>query len=260
MIGVFGGSGFYSLLEDMEEREVSTPYGKPSTFIRIGKIGNRDVAFLPRHAEGHVYPPHKVPFKANIWAMKELGVKRILTTTACGSLKREIKPGDFVIPDQFVNFTRRDDTFYDGPETIHVAMDEPYCPELRRLLFENAKKRGLSVHPSGTVVMIQGPRFSSKAESRFFSRQGFDIINMSQYPEMILARELEMCYSTISIVTDYDVGLHDDPSIPPVNTKDFLAVFAKNVDNVRELIFDVIPNIPEKRECVCSRALENARV
>lgn len=259
IIGVFGGSGFYSLLEDAEEKKISTPYGKPSSLVRIGKIGGRDVAFIARHGDKHEYPPHKVPFKANVWAMHELGVKRIVTTTACGSLKKEIKPGDFVVPDQFVNFTRREDTFHDGPETIHVAMDEPYCPELRKALYETAKKNGLPAHQNGTVVVIQGPRFSSKAESRFFSNQGFDIVNMSQYPEVVLARELEICYAAISIVTDYDVGLHGDPSIPPVNAESYLKVFAQNVEKVKKLIHDVIQKIPEERNCICKNALEGAR-
>jgi 5'-methylthioadenosine phosphorylase len=260
IIGVFGGSGFYSLLDGAEEKKVSTPYGKPSSLVRVGKIGGRDVAFISRHGDRHEYPPHKVPFKANVWAMRELGVKRILTTTACGSLKREIKPGDFVIPDQFFNFTRRDDTYHDGPETVHLSADEPYCPELRKALFETAKKNGLPVHPSGTVVVIQGPRFSSRAESNFFKNAGFDIINMSQYPEVVLARELEICYAAISIVTDYDVGLHGDPSIPPVKAQDYMAVFAQNVEKVKKLINDVIPRIPKERNCICKSALESAKV
>lgn len=259
MIGVFGGSGFYSLLEDAEERKISTPYGKSSSLVRIGKISGRDVAFLARHGDKHEYPPHKVPFKANIWAMRELGVKRIVTTTACGSLKREIKPGDFVIPNQFVNFTRREDTFHNGPETVHISSDEPYCPELRKILFETANKNNLNIHPNGTVVVIQGPRFSSRAESGFFKNCGFDIINMSQYPEVVLARELEICYAAISIVTDYDVGLHDDPSIQPVRAQDYLAVFAQNVEKVKKLIHDVIPEIPDERNCICAKALEGAK-
>ncbi|MBI5061243.1 MAG: MTAP family purine nucleoside phosphorylase, partial [Candidatus Aenigmarchaeota archaeon] len=188
MIGIIGGSGFYSLLDDMKEKNTSTPYGKPSSTIRIGKIGNKTVAFIARHGDEHDLPPHKVPFKANAWALKQLGVKRILATSACGSLKKDIKPGDIVIPDQFVNFTRREDTFYDGPETVHISSHEPYCPELRKMIFDTAVKNGLPAHPSGTVVVIQGPRFSSQAESHFFRKLGFDIVNMTQYPEVMLAR------------------------------------------------------------------------
>ncbi|MBI5347398.1 MAG: S-methyl-5'-thioadenosine phosphorylase [Candidatus Aenigmarchaeota archaeon] len=259
MIGIFGGSGFYSLMESAKEKMIQTPYGNTSSPVRIGKIAGRDVAFIARHGAKHEYPPHKVPFRANVWAMKELGAECIITTTACGSLKKEIMPGDFIVPDQFFNATRRKDTFYDA-ETVHISAHEPYCPVLRKILSETAAKNGFRVHPSGTVVVIQGPRFSSRAESAFFRSQGFDIINMTQYPEVVLARELEMCYASVSIVTDYDVGLHSDPSIPPVSTENYLSVFKQNVEKVKKLIVDAVPCVPESRACACKDALDGAKI
>lgn len=260
MIGIIGGSGFYSLLEEAKEKKISTPYGKPSSKIMIGKIGNKEVAFLARHGVKHQYPPHKIPYKANIFALKELGVDRIIAPSAVGSLKAEIKPGSFLIPDQLVNFTRREDTFYDGPETTHVSYAEPYCPELRELLIKVSKKMKLPVHNNGTVVVVQGPRFSTKAESYFFRKQDWDIINMTQYPECVLARELEICYANISIITDYDTGLKNDPNVKPVSLEEVIGVFNENNEKLKKLIFEIVPKIPEKRECICSRALEGARI
>ncbi len=268
MIGIIGGSGFYSLLEGAEERKVSTPYGKPSSLMRIGKIGGKDVVFMARHGDRHDLPPHKVPFRANIWALKQVGVERIIATAACGSLKKEIMPGDFVIPDQFANFTRREDTFYDGPETVHVSFHEPYCSELRSVLLKTASAN-MRVHPRGTVAVIQGPRFSTRAESEFYKKFGFDIINMTQYPEVALARELEMCYSSVSIVTDYDTGLHEEQmtadfqsasAVAPVNAQDFLRIFSQNVERVKLLITDAIPLVPDDRKCGCKDALKNAKL
>ncbi|MBI5060751.1 MAG: MTAP family purine nucleoside phosphorylase, partial [Candidatus Aenigmarchaeota archaeon] len=182
-----------------------------------------------------------------------------LATSACGSLKKDIKPGDIVIPDQFVNFTRREDTFYDGPETVHVSSHEPYCSELRKIIFDAAATNGLPAHPKGTVVVIQGPRFSSQAESHFFRKLGFDIVNMTQYPEVMLARELEMCYASVCIVTDYDTGMQDS-DVMPVTVESFLKVFQQNVDKIKKLMIDITPKIPEERKCICKNALENAKL
>ncbi len=259
MIGIFGGSGFYSLLENAVSKDVETPFGKPSSRITIGKIGGRDVAFIARHGEKHQFPPHKIPYKANIWAFKELGVDRIISPSAVGSLKKEIKPGEFLVPSQFVNFTRRDDTFYHD-ETVHVAFHEPYCPELRQLLISTAKTMGLSVHEKGTIVVIQGPRFASHAESNMFRAMGFDIINMTQYPEVVLAREKEMCYANISIITDYDTGVKDDPTIKPVTIEEVLRVFKANNEKIKKMIFELVPKIPESRKCICASALDGARL
>lgn len=260
-IGVFGGSGFYRFLEKWEEVQVKTPYGSPSAPLRVSKVGSRSVAFLPRHGDHHQYPPQSVPYRANVFAFKQVGVERILGPCAVGSLKPGRRPGDLVICDQFVNFTSgRKDTFYDGPETTHISSAEPYCPQLRRIITEAAGELGLPTHPRGTVVVIQGPRFSTKAESVFFRKQGWDVINMTQYPEAILARELEICYANISLVTDYDAGLEGDPSIKPVSHEEVIRIFNKNIENLRSLITKVIKTLPEKRSCSCGSALKGARL
>jgi len=193
-------------------------------------------------------------------AFRKLGVERVIGPCAVGSLKPDVKPGDIVLCDQFVNFTRnRKDTFYDGPETTHISTADPYCPEMRSVALEASKKIGVRVKERGTVVVIEGPRFSTRAESKFFSSQGWDLINMTQYPEVVLAREREMCYLNISIVTDYDVGLEGNPKIKPVTHEDVIRVFNENIQKLRELIFETIRLLPSKRGCECGRALEKAR-
>lgn len=257
-IGVFGGSGFYQLLDKVEERFINTPYGAPSDKIALGEVGGRRVAFLPRHGHGHRHPAHAINYRANLWAMKSLGVKRIIAPSAVGSLQPHIKPGDFVLCDQFVDRTAgRNDTFYDGPVSIHISSADPYCPELRELAAAAARELGITVHPRGTVVVIQGPRFSTRAESRWFSGMGWEVINMTQYPEVVLARELEICYVNISLVTDYDVGL-EGSGIEPVTADEVIRVFNENNRRVRELIFELIPRIPLERGCPCPTALKSA--
>ncbi len=255
-IGVFGGSGLYTLLEAAEEIKVDTPYGAPSDPITIGEITGRKVAFLPRHGKRHQYPPHTIPYRANLWAMKSLGVTRIVAPCVVGSLQPHIKPGDIIVCDQFIDRTRgRKDTFYDGPVATHISTAEPYCPELRRIVVEAAEALGFSLHPKGTVVVIQGPRFSTKAESLWFKGQGWDVINMTQYPEVVLARELEICYTTISLVTDYDVWKEE-----PVSAGEVQRVFSANIENVKRLIQRVTPSIPAERSCPCSAALQSSRL
>lgn len=259
-IGVFGGSGFYQLLEKVEEKALHTPYGAPSDKIALGEIGGRRVAFLPRHGQGHRLPAHAINYRANLWAMKSLGVHRILAPCAVGSLQPHVKPGDFVICDQFVDRTHgREDTFYDGPVSIHVSSAAPYCPELRELAVQTARELDITVHPRGTVVVIQGPRFSTRAESKWFSSQGWEVINMTQYPEAVLARELEICYVNVSLVTDYDVGL-EGTGIEPVTAQEAMRVFGENNRRVRELIFRLIPEIPRERSCPCTTALQSATI
>jgi 5'-methylthioadenosine phosphorylase len=257
-IGVFGGSGFYSFLEDVEEVEIETPYGAPSAPLAIGDIGGKRVAFLPRHGRSHELPPHAIPYRANVWAMRELGVQRVIGPNASGALKAGLGLGDFVVCDQFVDRTSgRKDTFYDGPETTHVSAAEPYCPELRRLLVETATELGITVRDGGTVVVIQGPRFSSRAESRWFQEAGWDTINMTAYPEGHLARELELCYANISMVTDHDVGVE---GATPVSHEQVVTVFNANNERLRELLFAVIPKIPpQPEEHLCATALRGAR-
>jgi 5'-methylthioadenosine phosphorylase len=260
-IGVFGGSGFYSFFKNAKEITVSTPYGPPSGKLTLSTVEGKQLAFLPRHGIHHQYPPHRVPYKANIHAFKQLGVTRIIAPNAVGSLKPEVEPGDLVFCDQFVNFTSgREDTFYDGPETTHVSTAEPYCPQMRSVAIDAAKRLGLRFKGTGTVVVIQGPRFSTKAESRFFRGQGWDVINMTQYPEVVLAREKELCYLNISLATDYDSGLEGDPKVKPVSHEQVIKVFNRNMEALRRLIVEIAKELPEKRNCDCGSALEHARL
>jgi 5'-methylthioadenosine phosphorylase len=255
-VGVFGGSGFHSLLDDPQAIEIETPYGAPSAPAMIGEIGGRRVAFMPRHGVLHQYPPHMINYRANVWAMKLLGAKRIIGPSACGSLDWHVKPGDFVICDQFVDRTNgRKDTFYDGPTTTHVSSADPYCPTMRDIAIRKGRELGITVHETGTVVVIQGPRFSTRAESRWFASQGWEVVNMTQYPEAYLARELEICYCNISLITDHDAGTE---GVEPVTNDEVIRVFAENNQKLKDLLFAMIPALPEERSCVCETALEGA--
>src|SRR5579859_588927 len=256
-IGIFGGSGFYSFLDRVEEVEVETPYGKPSAPLAIGEVGGRRVAFLPRHGRGHELPPAQIPYRANVWAMRELGVRRIIGPCASGALRADLELGEFVVCDQFVDRTRgRADTFYEAAPVTYVSAADPYCPELRRLLVDTARELGIPVRDGGTVVVIQGPRFSTRAESRWFQNEGWDMINMTAYPEGYLARELELCYANISMVTDHDVGVE---GAEPVSHEQVIRVFQENNVRLRELLFAVIPKIGPQPQDVCATALRNAR-
>jgi 5'-methylthioadenosine phosphorylase len=258
-VGIFGGSGFYSFLDKVEQVAIETPYGPPSAPVSIGRIEGREVAFLPRHGLKHEFPPHKINYRANVWALKELGVSRVIGPCAAGSLRRDVAPGEFVICDQLVDRTTgRIDTFYDGPVTTHVAYADPYCPELRSLALETSRAHGIDVHERGTVVTIQGPRFSTRAESKWFQDAGWEVINMTQYPEAYLARELEMCYVNISLITDYDVGVEGE--VEAVSHEKVIEVFNANNDKLRGLLFALVPQIPAERSCPCSSALEGARL
>lgn len=260
MIGIFGGSGFYSLLDNAEVIEKETPFGSPSSPVTVGTIGRQEVAFIARHGLHHEYPPHKIPYRANMYAFRELGVTRIIAPAAVGSLRAEIKPGHFVVPDQFVNFTVRDDTFFNEVPVTHISAADPYCPELREIIINMAKSLGLPVHTRGTVVVINGPRFATRAESEFYRKNGWDIINMTQYPEVVLAREMEMCYASVCLVTDYDVGVKDSQSSTgPVSARAVADAFAQNSEKMKRLILDCIPNVPLERNCECKHALDNAR-
>jgi len=257
IVGIFGGSGFYRFLDDVEEVAVDTPYGPPSARIRLGEIDGTRVAFMPRHGDEHTLPPHRINYRANVWAMREVGVTRIIGPSACGSLKPELEPGTFVVCDQFVDRTSgREDTFYDGPQTTHVSAADPYCPDLTRVLAEADPE----VRTGGTVVVIQGPRFSTRAESRWFAGAGWDVVNMTQYPEAWLARELQLCYVNLMLVTDYDVGLEGSPDVPPVSADTAFEVFSENLDRLRALLFRVVPEIRPRPECSCASALGSAVV
>jgi len=261
-IGVFGGSGFYSFFGKAGATvRVTTPYGPPSAKVTLSDIGGMRVAFMPRHGVNHQFPPHAIPYKANVYAFKQLGVERIIAPNAVGSLRAELEPGDLVFCDQFVNFTAgRDDTFYSGPVTTHVSTARPYCPQMGKIAVKAAKRLGIKFHESGTVVVVQGPRFSTKAESRFFRAQGWDVINMTQYPEVVLAREQEICYLNVSVITDYDAGLEGDPSVRPVSHHEVIGVFEEKMATLRELIAAIIGDMPRERSCDCGSALGNARI
>ena len=259
-VGIFGGSGFYSLLSDAREVTVSTPYGEPSAPVVVGDVGGRSVGFLPRHGPKHQLPPHAINYRANVWAMKSLGATDLILPCAAGSLQKEVSPGHFVVCDQVVDRTSgRKDTFYDGPETTHVTFAEPYDAEMRAVAVTAARRLGITVHDGGTVVVIQGPRFSTKAESQWFSAMGWQVINMTQYPEVILARELEMAALNISLITDYDVGLEDDPDVEPVSHAAVIKVFEANNARLRELLFEIVPALPLSPDRPALRALEGAR-
>jgi 5'-methylthioadenosine phosphorylase len=258
-IAVVGGSGFYELLTDVEHHAVQTPYGPPSGQVAVGSYKGARVAFLARHGAGHRYPPHTINYRANIWALASLGATRILGPNASGSLQPHVKPGDFVVVDQFVDrTTNREATFYDGPPVVHIGGAEPYCPELRALAVTAGRELGITVHQTGTVVVIQGPRFSTRAESRWFSSEGWEVVNMTQFPEQVLARELELCYVGISLITDYDVGLADRDDIEAVSVAGVIEVFHRNNARVRDLLLRMIPRIPRERACICATALTGA--
>jgi len=261
-VGVFGGSGFYNLLTDPVERvSVQTPYGAPSDAVTIARVGDVRVAFLPRHGPHHLIPPHAINYRANVWAMAQLGVRRLIAPTAAGSLQPGVRPGDFVVCDQFVDRTYgRAQTFYDGPRVAHVSTADPYCPELRAATILAAQRMDIRLHERGTVVVIQGPRFSTRAESQWFSRQGWAVINMTQYPEVALARELALCYVNISLITDYDAGLEGEAAAGAVTVHDVVGVMRDNNFRVRQLIERLLSRLAGERSCPCPSALDHAVV
>jgi 5'-methylthioadenosine phosphorylase len=256
-VGVFGGSGFYSLIEDAKEVWIETPYGAPSDRMAIGEIAGRRVAFLPRHGKDHRYPPHEINYRANAFAMKTLGVTHVIGPTACGSLTLEVKPGSMVVADQLVDRTSaRKDTFFDGPVTTHVSFADPYCPTLRPIAVDVLRSLGIETHGRGTIVVCQGPRFSTRSESKWYQSQGWEVINMTQYPEAYLARELGMCYVNISLITDYDVGLE---GMPPVTHHEVMEVFRRNNERTKTAIGRIVGRIPLGADCSCRHSLEGAR-
>ncbi len=255
-IAIIGGSGVYdaSMLDNVREVEIDTPFGKPSDAITIGSFGETNVAFLPRHGKGHRISPSKLNSRANILALKKLGVKRIISASAVGSLKLEHKPLDIVIPDQIFDRTRmRKSTFFEDGIVVHIGFADPFCPEMSSLLADITNELGYSVHSKGTYVCMEGPQFSTRAESRVYQNLGFDIIGMTALPEAKLAREAEICYSMIATVTDYDVWHEED-----VNIETVIANAVKNEEAVRNIIKEAVPRISLKRICVCSNALAGA--
>lgn len=256
-IGVIGGSGLYDMrgLEDVKAHKVNTPFGNPSDEIITGRIEGIGVAFLPRHAKGHKILPSELPSKANIYALKSLGVEWIISIGAVGSMKEEIKPRDFVIPDQIFDRTRaRPATFFGDGIVAHVGFANPYCPVLSELLYTCARELGYGVHRGGIYLCIEGPQFSTKAESRIYRQWGVDIIGMTSLPEARLAREAEICYATVALVTDYDVWREAEE----VTIEMVLDNLLVNAQHAKDLIRTVVSRIPEVRECECARALTNA--
>ena len=255
-IGIFGGTGIYDsgLLKDSKEITIDTPFGKTSDSITIGEFNGRNIAFMPRHGKKHTIPPHLINFRANIWAFKELGVKRIIAPSAVGSLKKEFEPGNFALPSQFIDFTKsRKGTFSEDGRVIHISVADPFCPELQKIILDVTKKQEIQIHKDCTYVCIEGPRFSTKAESIFFRTTGADIIGMTLVPECQLAKEAQICYVNISTVTDYDVWAEK-----PVTAKEVMETLAKNVEMTKKLLTLVVDQIPKTKSCSCEKALEEA--
>ena len=252
-VGVYGGSGLYSLLEDVVEVAVDTPFGSTSAPLTVGSVGLRRVAFLPRHGRDHSLPPHRVPYRANAWALWQLGVRAVFAPCASGSLQPEIRRGDFVVLDQIVDRTYgRDATFHDGPDTPaglapvdHVSFAAPYDARLRAAAVEACRAEAVDVHDGGTVVVINGPRFSTKAESRWYAAQGWQVVNMTQMPEAVLAAEAHIPYAAIALITDYDVGLEGVPGIEPVTMEEVFATLERNAEVVRKVLFRAIELLPD---------------
>ncbi|MDD4955558.1 MAG: S-methyl-5'-thioadenosine phosphorylase [Candidatus Omnitrophica bacterium] len=258
-IGIIGGSGLYKLdgIKIKEEAEVSTPFGKPSDKFIIAEFEGKDVVFLPRHDKRHTINPTEINYRANIYGMKKLGVGRIVSVTACGSLKEEYKPLDFVVPMQFVDRTNqaRKQTFFDEGVVAHIAFAHPVCENLARVVYSSAEKKGVTVHFGGTYVNMEGPQFSTLAESNLYRSMGFGIIGMTNMTEARLAREAEICYSTLAAVTDYDCWHQTHET---VTVEMIIANLQKNVENSKEIIKEIIRQMPEKRVCGCREALKYA--
>ncbi|BCL15836.1 S-methyl-5'-thioadenosine phosphorylase [Micromonospora sagamiensis] len=256
-IAVIGGSGLYALLDNAVEHRVETPYGPPSDAITVAEVAGRRVAFLPRHGRDHRHPPHLIPYRANLWALRSLGVRRVLAPCAVGGLRPELGPGSFVVPDQLIDRTSgRAQTYYDRG-AVHVSFADPYCPAGRRTLLDAAAGRGVSAVDGGTVVVVEGPRFSTRAESRWFTAIGGSVVNMTGHPEAVLARELALCYTSIALVTDLDAGVEGGHS---VTQEEVFRVFGENTDRLRDILLDAVAALPAERECTCASALDGIKL
>ncbi len=259
-IGIIGGSGLYSIegLKIEDERTMQTPFGNPSDKIILGELEGINVAFLPRHGRGHIIPPHQLNFRANIYALKAVGVERIISVSAVGSMKEKIKPGDIVIIDQFIDRTKmRHQTFFEDGIVAHVSFADPICPDLFEKLFTSAESLGISAHKGGTYICIEGPMFSSRAESRIYRSWNVDVIGMTNYQEAKLAREAEMCYATIALSTDYDCWHETEEDVDATKV---VEVMNKNVATAKKIIKDVLFRIPADRKCPCASSLKFAIV
>jgi 5'-methylthioadenosine phosphorylase len=257
-IGIIGGTGFYDpqIIRNARETRLDTPYGPPSDSITIGELRGRRVAFIPRHGKRHTIRPTDVNSRANIHALKKLGVQRILAPSTVGSLREEYRPGDVVFADQFIDrTTRREESFYTGSEVRHISVAEPMCPDLRKILMSMASEMRINHHRSGTYVCIEGPRFSTKAESKMFRSWGADVVGMTLVPECVLAREAEICYASIGTVTDYDVWKDH-----PVSAGEVARTMKANIEKVKNIITETVAEIPRERTCECKDALKSASV
>jgi 5'-methylthioadenosine phosphorylase len=253
-IGVLGGSGLYALLEDARTVEVDTPYGAPSAPVVVGDVQGRSVAFLPRHGRSHEHPPHRIPYRANLWALRSLGVRQVLAPCAVGGLRPELGPGSLVVPDQLVDRTSgRVQTYYDRG-AVHVPFADPYCPTGRAVALDAARAGDWPVTDGGTLVVVEGPRFSTRAESRWFTAQGWSVVGMTGHPEAVLARELALCYSAVALVTDLDAGVEAGEA---VTHAEVLRVFRENTARLRALLLEVAASLPVARDgCSCGSALD----
>ncbi|SCF17569.1 5'-methylthioadenosine phosphorylase [Micromonospora coriariae] len=265
-IGVIGGSGFYEFLDDVTEITLDTPYGPPSHSLSIGTLAGRPVAFLPRHGRHHVLPPHRINYRANLWALRTVGVRRVLAPGAVGALRPELGPGTLVVPNQLVDRTSgRIQTYYDGeppadgqlPQVVHVPFADPYCPLGRATVLGAARSAGWQPVDGGTMVVIEGPRFSTRAESRWYAEQGWSVVGMTGHPEAVLARELALCYTPLSLVTDLDSGVEVGDG---VTQQEVFTVFAHNIDRLRDLLTDVVTTLPQDQgDCPCGQALAGTK-
>jgi 5'-methylthioadenosine phosphorylase len=257
-IGVIGGSGFYEFLTDAREVAVETPFGEPSETVLVAEVSGKRVAFLPRHGRDHRFPPHKIPYRANLWALRALGVRRILAPSAVGSLTASYGPGTLIVPDQIVDRTRgRVQTYYDV-SAVHIPFADPYCPTGRARAIAVARQAGWAPAASGTLVVIDGPRFSSRAESTWYAAQGWTLVGMTGHPEAVLARELAMCYTTLALVTDLDAGVEEGEG---VTQAEVFEVFGQNISRLRDLVGKIIESLPEAREDdLCAHALDGVKL
>ncbi len=252
-LAVIGGSGLYALLDDVQVCPVDTPYGPPSDPVMLAELDGRRVAFLPRHGRDHRHPPHLIPYRANLWALRSLGVRQIIAPCAVGGLRPELGPGAFVVPDQLIDRTSgRVQTYYDRG-AVHVPFADPYCPTGRAVVLDTARREGVPTQDGGTMVVVEGPRFSTRAESRWYASMGGSVINMTGHPEAVLARELALCYTAIALVTDYDAGVEAGQG---VTQDEVFRVFAENIATLRGLLIEAVTALPRERTCPCARSLD----
>ncbi len=259
-IGLIGGSGLYEIegLEITKEISISTPYGEPSSVYKIGTIGDKEIVFLPRHGIPHSIPPHKINYRANIWGFKSLGIERIISVSAVGGINKDLSPGDIVLLDQIIDMTYgvRESTFYDKDKVVHIDFTNPYCPEMRDFIFKSSQNIGLPIKSTGTYICVNGPRLETAKEIQFFSLIGADVVGMTAMPEAALARELEICISGISVVTNYAAGISERK----LTTTEVVETMKNSIDRIKALIKESVINIPSSRSCPCKDTLKDAEL